>query len=221
MMRVARGHERLVEHEVRLREARLEVTVRPLEHGLAGRELAFFRARKVAGGPFRGLEPRRAAQTVVDDVAVAARVRSARIQALQRIDGERQFLEIDLDLVDRVLRERLRLGGDREDRLADEHRLVCENRLGRRRLGRDVARAQNAEHARHRERLGRVDVADPRVRHRAQHQPAVNHAFGAEVLGVLSLAGDLAVDVGRDEILAQQLVGHRANPPRREHCAGK
>ena len=46
------------------------------------------------------LEPGWADQAVVDGVAVAARVGAAREQALQRIDRERQLLEIDLDEVD-------------------------------------------------------------------------------------------------------------------------
>ena len=61
-----------------------------------------------------------------------------------------------------------------------------------------------------RERRARVDVADARVRHRAQQELAEHHAFGAEVLRVLGLAGHLAVHVGRHEVLSQQVVSHRA-----------
>ena len=95
--------------------------------------------------------------------------------------------------------------------LADPHRLVGQDRLGRRRQRRHVGGRQNAEHAGQRERRARVDVAHARMRHRAQQELAEHHAFGAEILRVLGLAGDFAVHVGRHEVLSQQVVSHRAN----------
>ena len=203
MVRHAGRHERLVEHERGFLEPRLDVAVRPLDDGLARRQLAFLRAREIARGPLRLLELRRAGQAVVDHVAVEPRVGTAREQAHERVDRERQLFEVDLDLVDRVLRGRLVDGRDREDRLADEHRLVGEDLIAGLRLRRHLVGREDPEHAGHRERFARIDVADAGMRHRAQQQPAERHALGAEIFRVLGLAGDFAVDVGRDEVLTQ------------------
>ena len=129
----------------------------PYDHSTSGSPVGSLSSparRKVAGRPFDLLQLRRADQAVVDGVAVGARVGAAREQALQRIDRERQLLEIDLDEVDRVLRDLLGVGRDGQDRLADPHRLVGQDRLGRRRQRGTSCGRQNAEHARQRERRG-------------------------------------------------------------------
>ena len=51
------------------------------------------------------------------DVAVRARVGPAGVQALQRIDGKRQLLVRDLDLLERVARELLGVRRHGEDRM--------------------------------------------------------------------------------------------------------
>ena len=90
----------------------------------------------------------------------------------------------------------LAVGRDGEDRLADPHRLVGQDGLGRRRQLGHVGGRQDAVHAGQRERRGRVDVAHARVRHRGEQELAEHHAFGAEVFRVLGLAGHFAVHVG-------------------------
>ena len=110
----------------------------------------------------------------------------------------RQLLEVDLDRLDRVGRDRLDPGRHREDRFADiEHLVLGQDRRLRRRELRHVVGGEDAEHARHLQRRRRVDVADLRVRHRAGQHLAEHHALGAEILGVFRPAGDLRHDVVR------------------------
>src|SRR5690606_4460583 len=123
----AGGDERLVEHERRLGEARVDIAVGPLLHGPAGRKLILADGGEVLRGP---LEARDLA--AVDDVAVRAGIRAARIQALERIDRERQLLVVDANPLERIRRELLALRGDREDRLADEEGLVRQDLVLRR-----------------------------------------------------------------------------------------
>ena len=82
--------------------------------GAAGRRAARLRAR-------RRRDP---------DVAVEARVGAARPQALDRIDDERQRLEIDVDALDRLRGGRFVDGRDGENRLALIERLVGQRALG-------------------------------------------------------------------------------------------
>ncbi len=52
----------------------------------------------------------------------------------------------------------------------------------------------------------RIDVLHPGVGHGAEQQPAKQHAFGAKVLCIFCLAGDLGIDIGSRIVLADQLV---------------
>ncbi len=190
--------------------AGVEIAVAPRLGRLAHRQLAV--VAEVAGLPLHGLQ--------VDlrrgDVAVGPRVRSARIQAVERVHHVRQLLEIDLDLLQRVRRGGFVHGRERQDRIADEEHLVLlQDRPLRRRELRHVVGSENAEHARHLQRFRRIDAADLRVRHRAGQQLAEHHAFGAEILGVFRPAGDLCHDVMRLEVLADQFVCHVTPPPPR------
>ena len=137
---------------------------------------------------------------------------SARIEAHERVHAERQLFVVDLDEIDRVLRRLLVHRGDGENRLADEHRLVGQYRIARRRLRGHFVRSEDSEHAGQLERLARVDAPHASMRHRARQEPAEHHALGAKIFRVFRLAGDFAVDVGRDEILTQQVVCHDAAP---------
>ncbi len=117
-----------------------------------------------------------------------------------------------LILLERVRGELLGVGRDRENRLADEHGLVREDRVLRHREARHVVGREHAVHARHRKRRARVDTGYARVRQRAREKLAEHHAVDAEVLRVLRAARDFGFDVGRGEVLAEQLVGHRRAP---------
>ena len=150
-------------------------------------------------------------------VALRARVGAARPQAVNRIDDERQRLELDVDRLDRERSGELVDGGDGENRFALVERLVRQAALGlRRRLhafaergacsgARHVVGGENGLDAFHRERPARVEPRDARVRHLAAEQLGEQHAFDAIVLGVLRLAGDLGDKVGGRVVLADQL----------------
>jgi hypothetical protein len=93
-------------------------------------------------------------------------------------------------------------------------RLVGENGILRRRKCRHVLGGENAEHALELERGRRVDLLHPGVRHWAAQDAAEHHAVGTIVFRVLRLAGDLAVNVGRREILADEIICHVTPPGR-------
>jgi hypothetical protein len=124
-MRQARGDERLVEHELGRREPRVEVPATTIPARARPGQLAVGGGREVAGRPLHALQ----VDAGVRDVAVRARLRSARVQARERVDAERQLLVFDVDELQRVGRDLLALGGDREDRLTDEQRLVGKDRV--------------------------------------------------------------------------------------------
>ena len=203
--------EAFVEHQLGVLEAGVEIAIGPFVGRLAHRQLVVARHGEVARRPLDGLE----LDARIGDVAVKPRIRPAGVQAVERIDHERQRLVFDLDQVDRVLGELFGFGGDRKDRLAHEVRLVGEDRILRRREGRHVLGGEDAEHALELERRGSVDLLDLGVRHRAAQEAAEHHAVGPIVFRVLRLPGHLAVDVGRGEILADEIICHVTPPERR------
>ncbi len=205
-MRERGRHERLVEHVLRRCEPSIDVAERPLGARGAHRQRGFAGRGEIRGRPLDGLH-----SLLRHDVAVGARVGPGRKQARERIDDVRQRLVLDFDALDGFLRELLAARRDRQDSIADEQRLVRENRLARSRRRRHVVGRQHGDHAFHRERFGRVDL-DARVRHRAREQPAEQHAVGAEVFRVLGLAGHFGREVGRREILTEKRVSHELSP---------
>lgn len=133
----------------------------------------------------------------------------------ERIEGEGKRLEIDLDGLDSLRRGQLVDRGDRQDRRADEKRLIGQDRRLRRHELRYVMRRQHANNAFHRERVRYVDLSHPRMRHRAREELAIEHAFGAHVLGIGCLAADFGRQIRGHEVLADQLVSHVRPPPTR------
>ena len=125
-------------------------------------------------------------------------------KAVERIDDERQRLEIDDDLFDRFGGGELVNRGDGEDRLARVERLVGQRAFGVRAEIRQVVGGEDRLHAGHRERGARVDAAHARVRHRAEEELGEQHAVGAEVFGVARPAGDLRDEVRRRVVLADE-----------------
>jgi hypothetical protein len=201
-MRVTCGDESLVDHEIGLGERGLDIAVRPFDCGLTHRQLALCDGREIACGPFD--TPRlNTGPTAADVVAARTPIRPARIEALERIDRERQDLEIDLDAFDRILRRRLIDRGQGQNWVTDKLGLI-----GHQLADAGVVSGQNAENAVHRERLGGIDIANRSVWNRACEQPRENHAFGTEVLGKLGFTGDFASDIRRREILTDQTPSH-------------
>ena len=195
---MTRGHERLVEHESRIRKTALEVAVRPLGRGLAHRQRAVLGRREVLLRPLDFL------QALPRDHGVAAhlRVRAPGPQALQRIHRKRQRLQVHLDPRDRVLCYSLADGRNGQNRLAHVAGFIREDGVSRRRDRRHFVCRQHGHHARHPQRFGRIDAAHPAVRHRAQKQTAEQHSVRAEVLRVLRAARHFPDHVGWHEILA-------------------
>jgi hypothetical protein len=127
-----------------------------------------------------------------------------------------ELLEIDADRLDRLRRDFLGLGRDREYRLADiEHLVLDEDRRLRRRELRHIVGGENAEHALDLQRRRGVDAPDPRVRDRARQRLGEHHAVGAEVLRIFRAAGDLGDDVAWNEILADEIICHLRPPAMR------
>ena len=203
------GDEAFLDDQLGGLEAGVDVAVAPLLRRLAQRQLVVAGRGEIGGVPFDGLQ--------VDlrrrDIAVGARIGTAREQAFQRIGDMGQLLEIDLDRLDRFGGDLLGLGRDRQDRLADiEHLVLGEDRRLRRRELRHVVGGEDAEHALDLQRRRGVDAADLGVRDRAGQGLAEHHAVGTEVLGVFRPAGDLGVDVDRHEVLANEIVRHLKPP---------
>ena len=118
------------------------------------------------------------------------------------IDHGLERLVLDADRGGRASRLLRLLGRDDRHRLAEvadavagEHRLVGELEPVRLPAG-DVVVREHGVHARQRERLGDVDLEDPRVRVRAADRAAPEHPGRVEVARVGELAGDLRDRVG-------------------------
>ena len=205
VVRIAAGDEALVHHEFRCLEAGFKVAVGPCLGRLAHRQLVIARRGEVAGFPFYRLQ----VDLGGSDIAVRARVGTARKQALERIDHVRKLLKIDLDRLDGLRCRSLAFGRDGKDRVADiGHFVLAQDRRLRWRKLRHVVRGEDAEEARHLGRRRGVDVANPRVRHRARQRLAERHALSPKVLGVLGAAGDLGHHVDGREIFSNEFVSH-------------
>ncbi len=218
-----------------------------------------------------------------EHVAFGSSIRAARLEAIERIDHERQRFEVDSNRFDGGGRQFFAVRGDRENRLAFVERLFRQAELrwngrrlrlllrgrnggggGRRSRGagctgarwrrgrstsrcipagrsvaappaaaarwctlswrggwwRQIVRGQNRVHTWHRQRATRIDVDDSRVRPRTEHQLGEQHAVGAEVFGVLGLAGDLRDQIGRLVVVTDQFELARVNGWKRRFRPG-
>ena len=211
MVGEAGGDEALVDHHGGFLESRVHVAVGPFGDRLAHGELALTDRRKVRGGPLDRLDRDASAR----DVAVAAGIGSAGVQALQRIECEGQGFQVQFDQVDGILRGGLVHGGHRENGLAHVTGLVGQDRR-RRRAGRlrrrNVIGGQYRVHAFQGQCGRHVDIAHPRVGHRTGQQLAEEHSLGAKILRVLGLPGHLAPHIRRHEITANQRISHVVLP---------
>ena len=200
----------LVEDEIGLREAFLDIAHLPFCVDFAHRELVVVGFERLSvpldrtqeGLPFLAHEA----------VAANAGVRTTGSQAVEWVDDERQRLEVDLDALDCLGGGGLVDRRDGQDCLALVERLHGEGALGVGVVvGRQILRGDDALDAGHAQRGAGVDASDASVRHRARQNLGEEHAFGAEVLRVPSLAGDLRHQVGRYDVLADELplTGHQ------------
>ena len=195
-------YDRVLEHVVRVGERRVEVAVRPLVRRLPHRQPAFglrrveLRLRPLQGHEFAPV------LAEAHDVAVEAGVRAAGPQAVERIDHERERLEVDVDRLDRVRRRRLVDRRQREDRLAHVLRLIRERGFARCVGLVDLARPQDSEHPGQRERAARVHAAHAGVRHGAEEELGEHHALRPEVLRVLRSSRDFRAQIRRRNVLS-------------------
>jgi len=203
MMRHAGRDEAFVDDDCRFLETCLEIAIRPLGDGLARRQLTLAHGREVGRGPFHLFQRRRTGETIVHHVATQASVWTAGIQTLERVDSKRQRLEVQFDCLDRIVGNRLAYSGDCEYRLTDEHRLVRQDGERRSRERRHIVGRQNVDHTLHGECPRCIDIAHTRVRHRANHEPAKDHALHPEIFGKLGPARHLAPHIRRHEILTE------------------
>ncbi len=208
-MRIAGRDECLVVHDLRLGETGFDVPVRPVFRRLAHRHPSVLRGGEIGARPFEGLQ----FQTLRADVAVETGIRTVGMQTVERIDRERQRLQVQLDLLDRVLRRRLIYRGDRKNGLPDVLRLLREDRRIGSGYGRHLIRQQHTHDPRHLHRLGDIDALHQGVWHRAREQTAEHHPVGAEVLRVFRLARDFGHHIGGREILPEELVRHEGDAP--------
>ena len=210
--------ERFVENEICVLEAGVDVTVRPLDSGFARGQGAIFCAGEIVRSPLHRLQ-----LSGDKSIAFAPRVRSVRTQARQRIDDERQRLQIERDSLDGCCRGCFVDCRNGEDRLALVDRFIRQCRLGWKRCGcfgcgisrrsRQVIGSQDAPHARHRQGVASVDAAHAAVRHRAQDQLAERHAVGPIVFGVLRATRHLGDQIWRRVVVTEQLVIRHQLPP--------
>ncbi len=141
------------------------------------------------------------------------------LERLLRIDDHRERLVLDLDRVGAVGRDVALGRQDRRDLLGLVHHLLHrQHHLRVRHEGRhpvevvlgEVLAGDDREDAGDRERLGRVDLDDLRVRVRAPHDVEVEHAGQLDVVDVRPLAADEA-----RVLLALDRVAHAADLGRR------
>ena len=222
---------RLVEDEVGLLEARLDVAGLPLVRVLAERELPGPGRGEILFRPlqFLHLRPRgrgrracpgswlwgaRRRQRADPGVALRARVGTVGPQCLNRIHRERQRLVLHLNPLNRFGRGELVHRRHGQNRLAVIQRLHRQAALAERARddafseirtfddGGEIVDCQDGFDTRHRERRARVDAHHTRMRHRAAQQLREQHALGAEIFRVLRLACHLRDEVGGRVVLA-------------------
>ncbi len=131
------------------------------------------------------------------------------------VDNRLQRLHVDLDQRGGIRRYRVGIGDHQGDRLTREQRLLAGKRLevSLRPPGHDrqVRRGQHRDDARHRERGGHIDRADPRVRVDAGHDARVEHPRELVVGGVSRPAKDLVPPI--DARTPRPDVPHRLGHP--------
>ncbi len=164
--------EGLVEHERGGGEAGLEVAVAPLLHGLADGQRAVGGSGEVGRRPLEALDRRprrrltgRGRRGDAPHVAFGPRVRTAGTQAFQRIGGERQRLDVEIDELDGLGREVLADGRQRQNRLALVERLVRQGPFDAAQVGQIVGR-DDAAHAGQGQGAVEAQPAHAPVRHR-------------------------------------------------------
>ena len=219
--------ERLVEDEVGALESRLDVPEGPLVLVRARRQPSLVVLGEVRFGPLQLLDVEGSRRLLAAPaVAVGACVGLAGAKGHERIDHERQRLEVDLDGFDGSCRRLLVGSRHRHDRLAGIDGLVAERSLalgiggdslteirhdvGRRR---ELRRPEDRAHPRHGLGGAGVYAPDPGMGKRAQQKLCVEHPVHTEVLRVLRPARDLGDEVGCRIVLTNLGVVSHGPPP--------
>ena len=198
-MRVAGGDEGFIVNNCSVGKREVEIAVLPFGLRFARhRQLAFLDRGKVARIPFHGLQ----CDACVRDVATIAGIRSAGIQALERIDNEWQWLVFDLDALDRVGSDGFIDGRDRQDRFTDVMRIVGQNALASALGCWYILGSQDTEHAVHRQRVTGINAGHPGMWHRAKQHFAKDHTRDAKVFCIFRFAGNFGAKIGWSEILS-------------------
>ena len=199
--------DRLVQDEVRLGKASLDVSEAP------------FRCRLALGKPILscfgkiGLRPLERRHLAVDgSITLRAAVGPVGPEAVQWVQDERQRLEVDPDLLDGVCRGGLVHGGERQNRFALVTRLHGEGRLCGGLWGRHLVGGQDAQDPVHRQCLAGIDSKNPGMGHGAGKELGEDHSFRAEVLGVSCPPRYLGHEVLGDDVLSDQLLRHDRLP---------
>ena len=210
MMRERLVQDRLLEHQVRIREAVLDFTHVPLDLRLAHGQAVGARGVEVRVGPLELADLAGLALAPLD-VAVPARVGAARAQAVERVHHEGQGLEVDPDRLDGVRRRGLVDRGHRQHGLAFVERLhgQCRFRADPGDLGHHrVVGGQDVDHPLHALGRAHIDAAHPAVGHGGEQQLGEEHALRAEVFGVPGPPGDLGSQIRGRDVSSNSLLGH-------------
>ena len=213
--------QRLFDDVVGVGEALLQVAVGPfvLEHASGHLALLAVRAPRggeVLGRPLDALDHRLHAGVgpLADDaVAVGQGVRPARRDRVQRVERERQRLEVDVDLLDRVGGDLLAHRGDGKHRLALVLGVVGQSALIQRpRFAHELGKVVGGEdrfNAFHLKRRRGVDVPHPGMGHRRKQLLGEQHALLTPVLGVLGASRDFLDQIGWSVVGAYECrLGH-------------
>ena len=179
--------------------------------GLRAGLIAGAEARYLVGGPFLPGE------SLPEDKGVAAVVcvRAAFLEAVERIKHEGQPLECHIDRGDGGFGGLFVDRGQRQNRLADQSRLVGQDlQAGGLSLTVwiNLISRQNAIHTIHRQRFGGVDFEYARMGNGAGEQAGINHALAGVVFRVFDPAGDLARDIRWNEVFTDMHIGHDGYP---------
>ncbi len=161
--------------------------------------------------------------------------RAVRLERFFRVDHERQRLVIDDNFFGGVFGERAAVGDHRHDPFAgitglpdrermafDERRIEpVHQRIG---CGGEFVAGQHIMHARHRQRLGRIDRDDARGRMLRRQHRDMQHAFERDIGDVMAAARDEPAilanpAVGRDEAEGRGIGAHFASTTDWPVCA--
>ena len=231
LMARVRRHKGFIEHQRRILEPCVDVTVRPFIGRFPHWQTPVLRVGELRLGPLersdrgrrrgrrRSSRDGRRCRRLHPDVSVRSGIGATGPQGIERVDGEGKRFKLDSNLFNRFSGSELINRGHSENRFAlverfhgesplalwvgPNHRTIVGERIGRR--WKFVGR-ENRFHAGHCQRLAELEALHARMRQRAQQQLAEQHSFSVKVLRVLCLPCNFRVKVSRYVVLADQFV---------------